>query len=79
MPWAIDFDAAIKQAITDHRLADVVNYENLPNVRLAVPSTDHFDPLLYILGATDEHEKVAIVNDACVFGSLSMTSYLFGG
>ncbi len=35
-------------------------------------------PLLYVLGAADDRDQVQVYNDACIMGSLSMTSYLFG-
>ena len=45
---------------------------------LAVPTTDHFDPLLYVLGAADDHDPITVFNEARIYGSLSMTSYLIG-
>ena len=44
---------------------------------LAVPTPDHFAPLLYALGAADEADEVTVFCDECIYGSLSMTSYLF--
>ena len=46
--------------------------------RLAIPTTEHFNPLIYVLGAVKSSDKVEIYNKACVAGSISMTSYLFG-
>jgi len=45
--------------------------------KLAVPITDHFNPILYILGASDNEDKISVYNESCMMGSLSMTSYLF--
>ena len=51
---------------------------NLVDVaKLAVPTTDHFYPLLYVLGASDEDDKVSVFNKSGELGSLTMTSYLW--
>jgi 4,5-DOPA dioxygenase extradiol len=76
--WADEFDLYIKDKITKRQYHDVINYENAGNnSKLAFFTPEHFYPLLYILGASNENDKVSIFNDSCVMGSLSMTSYLF--
>ena len=55
---------------------DVLTVDARPEFRLAVPTPDHFLPLLYlagVAGATDETLDVLV--DGYTFGSLSMTSY----
>lgn len=76
--WAVDFDHYIKDKIIKKDYQDVINYEKAgKSSELAFFTPDHFYPLLYILGAATEDDKVSIFNDSCVMGSLSMTSYLF--
>lgn len=76
--WAHEFDNAIKEDILNKKYDNVVNYMRHGEIaRLAVPTTDHFYPILYILGATYDDDKVSVHNDSCVLGSLSMTSYVF--
>jgi 4,5-DOPA dioxygenase extradiol len=78
-PWADEFDAYIKQrveardfeAVADHRRAGA-------SAAKAFPTPEHFWPLLYALGASDEADRLTVFNDARTLGSLSMTSYLFG-
>ena len=41
---------------------------------LAIPTPEHFLPLLYALALKEENEKISIFNDKAVAGSLSMTS-----
>ena len=78
-PWADRFDTYIHDAIIakDHRTVReaLQQHEVAP---LAVPIRDHFDPLLYVLGATDPEETVTVFNHECTMGSISMTSYCFG-
>lgn len=75
--WAYEFDNAIKEDILNKRYENVVNYMRLDEIaRLAVPTPDHFNPILYILGAAYEDDKISVYNDKCVYGSLSMTSFV---
>lgn len=76
--WAYEFDNFIKENIQARNHEKIINYESLGDkAKLAVPITDHFNPILYILGATDEDDKVSVYNHKCMMGSLSMTSYIF--
>jgi 4,5-DOPA dioxygenase extradiol len=77
--WAIQFDKYIKEKIVNRKHEYVVHYNhgNDISAKLAVPTPDHFYPLLYVLGATDEEDKLTVFNDSCTMGALSMTSYLF--
>ena len=76
--WAYEFDNLIKESIHKKEHDKVINYHEFgPSSKLAVPTSDHFNPLLYILGASYEEDTIQVYNDKCVFGSISMTSYLF--
>lgn len=76
--WAYEFDNYIKENIENRNHENILNYESLgETAKLAVPITDHFNPILYILGASDEEDKISVYNHSCMMGSLSMTSYLF--
>lgn len=44
---------------------------------LAIPSTEHYIPLLYTLGFRDEADPIRIFNDKPIAGALSMTSLQF--
>ena len=76
--WAYKFDDFIKENIINSNHQNIINYEStFENSRLSVPIPDHFNPILYIIGASEKDDKVTIYNDSCTMGSLSMTSYLF--
>lgn len=76
--WAYDFDNFIKDKIVKREYASILNYREMGNIsRYSVPTTEHFNPLLYILGSTDVKDEVHIYNNLCMGGSLSMTSYVF--
>jgi 4,5-DOPA dioxygenase extradiol len=48
------------------------------DARLAIPTPEHYLPLLYVLAAQREGERPLLFNDV-VRSALSMTSVLFGG
>lgn len=77
--WAETFDKRVHDAITSGNHKQIISPQNRDEVtRLAVPTRDHFDPLCYALGAVDSHEPIKVFNRTYVFGSISMTSYIFG-
>lgn len=78
LPWAVEFDTYIMDKITNKQYQDVVHYENVgKSSELAFLTPEHFYPLLYVLGASRLEDRLAIFNDSCTKGSLSMTCYLF--
>jgi Uncharacterized conserved protein len=77
-PWAIEFDNYIKDKIINRQDQDVIDYRKAgKSAELAFFTPEHFYPLLYILGAARNDDRLSIYNDSCVMGSLSMTCYLF--
>lgn len=76
--WAVDFDGYIKAKIEEKDYDSVIDYRSRGNsARLSVPTAEHFNPLLYILGAAHGDGSTAVYNNSCVYGSISMTSYVF--
>lgn len=76
--WAYEFDDFINENILNRNHENILKYKDVGNIaKLAVPTPDHFYPLLYILGASNEEDKVTSYNKSCELGSLTMTSYLF--
>lgn len=75
--WAVDFDHEIKDAVINRNFDKIKNYKKMENKNRAFSSDEHFLPLLYILGASDENDEITVFNENTIMGSLSMTSYLF--
>jgi aromatic ring-opening dioxygenase catalytic subunit (LigB family) len=46
--------------------------------QLAVPTPDHFLPMLYIMALREANEPLAFFNDKAIMGSLTMTSFRVG-
>ena len=76
--WAEEFDGYIRDKIQKREFPDVVDYRKAGScAKMAFPMPDHFYPLLYVLGASNEEDRLTVFNEDCLMGSLSMTSYLF--
>lgn len=78
--WAVQAGNLLKKLILENRHAELTAYSALSDeVRMAIPSPEHFLPLLYVLAAKQPDDRVALFNDDILAGSLSMTSLLVGG
>lgn len=76
--WAYEFDDYIYENIMKNNHDNIVNFRRAgDSAKLAVPTPDHFYPLLYALGASDDSDTVSLYNKSCELGSLTMTCYLW--
>jgi 4,5-DOPA dioxygenase extradiol len=77
--WALQMNDKFKQLITDGDHKALISYEKLgKEALLAVPTPDHYFPLLYTLGLKGSSDSISFFNDKAVGGSLTMTSVRFG-
>ena len=77
--WAIEMNETFKKLISDRNHAALADYEKLgPAAKLAVPTPDHYYPLMYTLALQDSKDSLSFFNDRYVAGSLTMTSVKFG-
>ena len=77
--WAIEMNEVFKKNILTKNHQPLIDYEKLgPAAKLAIPTPDHYYPLLYILGMQEKNEEAVIFNDKAVMGSLTMTSIKIG-
>jgi len=78
-PWAERFDATVRDKLLSRNWTDLIEYQTLcPEWADAVPTPDHYIPLLYALGAADELDPLSFPVEGIVSGSMSMRSVLFG-
>jgi 4,5-DOPA dioxygenase extradiol len=76
--WAERFNTHIRNAIMTNRPEQVINYDKLGlDAIMAVPSPDHFYPLLYVVGASGD-DKACIAIDGIERGAVGMLSVLYG-
>jgi 4,5-DOPA dioxygenase extradiol len=77
--WAIEANDIIKKLIVENNHKALIDYKLLgAAVQMAVPSPDHYLPLLYALALKHEGEDLSFFNDKAVMGSLTMTSLKIG-
>lgn len=78
-PWAVRFERLVRARIAEDREEAVVDYESLgPDALLAVPTPDHYLPLLYVLGARRPGETAAFPVEGIDGGSVSMLAVRIG-
>ena len=75
--WARRFDEDAR-ALMRERPQDIASLAGHRDYRMAVPTDEHFLPLLYVLGTWDGVEAMTIPVDGIEMGSLSMLSVLIG-
>lgn len=77
--WALEASDKMKQFIINGDHKPLVNFsaQGRP-FELAIPTPEHYIPLLYTLGLKDENEAVSLFNDKAVGGALTMTSVKIG-
>ena len=75
--WAKEANDLIKEWVIEGDVVNLMNYKNMGKaINLAVPTPEHFIPLIYILALRNETDKISVFNDKLLMGSLSMTSIL---
>lgn len=73
--WALEAGEKMKKYILEGNYDALINYKNQGrSFNLAIPTPDHYLPLLYALALKEENEEATIFNDKAVMGSLTMTS-----
>ena len=77
--WAHEMNAIFKEKIGNGDHHALIDYEKLSkSAKLAVPTPDHYYPLLYALALQSKSDHVSFFNDKAVGGSLTMTSVKIG-
>ncbi len=73
--WAIEASEKMKKFILSGDHQQLINFQSQGKAfDLAIPTSEHYLPLLYSLALKGENEKVSLFNDKAVGGSLTMTS-----
>ena len=73
--WAIEARQTINDYLLDGNFQPLINFEKMDRaMQLAIPTPDHYLPLLYTLGLKEKSEELSLFNDKLMAGSLSMTS-----
>ena len=72
--WAIEANEKMKKFILSGDHQSLINYQDQGKAfNLAIPTPEHFLPLLYTLALKEGDEEIQLFNDKPIMGSLSMT------
>jgi 4,5-DOPA dioxygenase extradiol len=75
--WAVEASEGIKKCILENDMDGLCDIRSLGQpYQLAVPTWEHYLPILYVLGMKSEGETIRFFNDEAVGGSLTMTSLI---
>lgn len=75
--WTIEFDTYVKKHLDSRNHNALVNYLNAGTAaQMAVPTNDHYLPLLYVLGIQEKNEEVKYIHHSFDMGSISMRSFM---
>ena len=75
--WAHEMNSIFKTKILEKDHKALINYELLSkSAKLAIPTREHYLPLIYTLALQEQNESAEFFNDKAVAGSLTMTSVL---
>jgi 4,5-DOPA dioxygenase extradiol len=73
--WAEEANAWFKKMILGREYDKLTNVPEMSSAcKMAVPTPEHYNPLLYVLGLKENNEELQFFNDEIVLGSISMTS-----
>jgi 4,5-DOPA dioxygenase extradiol len=77
--WTFQMNQLFKDLIINGDHDKLIDYTKLGReAMLAIPTPDHYIPLLYTLGLKGKNEDVSFFNDKAVGGSITMTSVKIG-
>lgn len=75
--WALEAHEKINNLVLDRNYKPLIDYKKQDSsFQLAIPTPDHFLPLIYILGLQEKGENLDLFNDKLIGGSISMTSLI---
>jgi 4,5-DOPA dioxygenase extradiol len=75
--WAIEANNLFKKLIIEKDYNSLTNYKSLGYaVKLAIPTPEHYLPMIYAIALRQKNEVISFFNDKPVAGSITMTSFL---
>jgi len=77
--WALEFDEKVRHRILTGDHESILRYERLGQAaELAVPTNEHFLPMLYVLALQEKADDVGFFAEKVTLGSMSMRSIRIG-
>ena len=77
--WTRNIQEKVNTLITKNDINALVKYENIDSeIKLAIPTPEHYLPMLYCMALREKNDDIKIFNDKAVGGSITMTSFKIG-
>ena len=77
--WALEASDKMKKFILSGDHKQLINFRSHGKpFELAIPTPEHYLPLLYAMALKDEKDAISLFNDKAIAGSLTMTSVRIG-
>jgi 4,5-DOPA dioxygenase extradiol len=74
--WAVEFDEIVKRQLDKQDFKSLINYQQYGKLaELAIPTNDHYLPMMYTLGLADKNEQVKYLYEGHQYGSISMRCF----
>jgi 4,5-DOPA dioxygenase extradiol len=77
--WAVQFDQQMKGLLLSREYEKLIKYEELPDARRAIPTNEHYLPMLYSISLQEEKEPLRFFCEEIQNGSVSMRGFVVGG
>jgi 4,5-DOPA dioxygenase extradiol len=74
-PWARSFDDWVRARVETLDVPGLLEYRAAPGAALAVPTTEHFDPLFMVMGAALPGDRVVDLHEGFRYGNLSLRCF----
>lgn len=76
--WAIEINEIFKKHLTNKNDQALIHFQKLGSAaQMAIPTPDHFLPMIYIMALRDNNDQIQFFNDKAQAGSLTMTSFVY--
>jgi 4,5-DOPA dioxygenase extradiol len=76
--WAEEFDRWVEEKLETGDVKAILDYrKSAPSASLAAPTSEHFDPLFFVLGARAPEDRVVSLHEGIEHANLSMRSFVF--
>jgi 4,5-DOPA dioxygenase extradiol len=77
--WAVEFDEQVRSNLISGNHRDLIHYRNMgKTAALAVPTLDHYLPLIYAISLQEKREPLAFTYEGFQYGSISMRCFQIG-
>jgi 4,5-DOPA dioxygenase extradiol len=77
--WAERFDKLMEELLLEREHGQLIEFDALPDNRLAIPTDEHYLPMLYAVALQEAAEELHFCCSDIQNGSISMRSFVIGG